>query len=68
MSRPVYCKPLWIGGGCRVETMKIAAAVLEHAAQDQKDPAVKMELLNMANSAHAEVTKAEHVPSWESLL
>lgn len=69
MSNSIYCKALWLGGGVRWETMAaIEVALRNEADRHGADDPVKMELLNAANAAAAELTQRHYVPKWEDLL
>lgn len=53
----MYAPVLWLGGGVRYETLEVVEAAVRERAQAETDPAVQIELFNLANAAHAELTK-----------
>lgn len=53
-----YARVLWLGGGISYEALEaVEIAVISAAQENTHKPALRMELMNVANAARAEITK-----------
>ena len=53
-----YARPLWLGGGISYEALAIIEAALRERAESMDGTSsLRTEVMNVANAAHAEITK-----------
>ncbi len=52
-----YLRLLWLGGGVRVDTLEVVEATIRQRAENETEGPLKTDLMNLANAAHAELTR-----------
>lgn len=56
-----YLRPLWLGGGVRRDVLEIVEQAVREKAEVYVGP-IRHGLMDVANAAHAELTRAEPKP------